>query len=116
MWALSPDAAGNPMMSRRLLLMACLFASSVALAVPYKGPTYSGVIPIMVNATDDVGVVRVEILVNDSLVAIMNVPPYTANWDSNTVPNGIVKLTAKAYDAAGNVGSSQIVWLKIRNR
>lgn len=81
----------------------------------YKGPSYSGTIPVTIVASDDVGVTRVELLVDGTLVAILDAPPYVVNWNSKMVPNGIVKLTARAYDAAGNVGVSKIVWLKIIN-
>ncbi len=42
-------------------------------------------------------------------------PPYTANIDSTTLSNGSHSLVAKAYDAAGNVGTSAAVSFSVNN-
>jgi hypothetical protein len=78
---------------------------SVALTTPADGSTVSGSVQLAATASDDVGVVKVEFLVNGSLVATDTSAPYTATWDSATALNGKAQLAARAWDAAGNTTS-----------
>jgi Bacterial Ig domain len=64
------------------------------------GPTASGTLPV--QATDDVGVGKVELWANGSLVGADYAAPYT--FALSTLPAGKVSLEIRAYDAAGNVG------------
>ena len=75
----------------------------------------SGSITVSANASDNVGVTLVEFYVDNVLKATSNVPPYTANIDSTTLSNGSHSLVAKAYDAAGNVGTSAAVSFSVNN-
>ena len=61
--------------------------------------------PIDVSASDDVGVSRVELLVNGTPLGTDSVSPYGFSWDSTQVADGSVSLVAYAYDAAGNYAS-----------
>ncbi len=87
---------------------------SVAIASP-SGGTVSGNVAVSVSASDNVGVARVDLLVNGSTVATTNVGPWQFTWDSSTVANSTVTLTAKAYDAAGNVATSSPVSVNVFN-
>jgi hypothetical protein len=69
----------------------------------------------MVNAADNVGVTRVELRVNGVTAASTNAAPYQFAWNSTTVPNGSVALTAVAYDAAGNSKISAAIALSVLN-
>lgn len=75
---------------------------------PGAGSSVKGIVSVNVSATDNVGVTRVELLANDSIVASDITAPYSFSWDSQSVPDGAATLTAYAYDAAGNYSSSTV--------
>ena len=90
-------------------------APTVAIANPVGGSTVSGLVSIGVNAADNVGVARVDLKVNGTVVASDIAGPYAFSWDSSSVANGMNNLVAIAYDAAGNVASSSTVAVNVAN-
>jgi thermitase len=75
----------------------------------------SGTVTVLVSATDNVGVTRVDLKVNGSTVATGNTSPYQFSWNSTTFPDGPATLTAVAFDAAGNSRVSSGVAVTIAN-
>lgn len=75
----------------------------------------SGMITLSATATDNVGVSKVEFYVDGALKGIDETYPYSMTLDSNTLTQGSHALVAKAYDAAGNVGTSTTVSFSIDN-
>ena len=75
----------------------------------------SGTITLSASASDNVGVTLVEFYVDSVLKASSNVAPYSASLDSTTLANGSHGLVAKAYDAAGNVGTSSSFSFSVNN-
>jgi hypothetical protein len=75
----------------------------------------SGTISFVATANDNVGVTRVEFYVDGALKATDSSSPYSATLDSTTLANGTHALVARAYDAAGNVGSSSAVDFSVSN-
>ncbi|SEJ20658.1 CehA/McbA family metallohydrolase [Frateuria terrea] len=75
----------------------------------------AGTISLAANASDDVGVSRVEFYVDGALKATDSNAPYQASLDSTTLADGSHTLIAKAYDAAANVGSSATVGFSVAN-
>jgi len=73
----------------------------------------NGVVPVTVSATDNVGVVRVELLVNGAKVAEKTAAPYQFAWDTNAAADGSYTLSARAYDAAGNTATSAPVTVTV---
>jgi len=90
-------------------------APTVAIAAPLASSTVSGVVTVDVNAADNVGVARVELKVNNTVVASDTAAPFSFAWDSSGVANGMNNLTAIAYDAAGNVATSGTVAVNVAN-
>ena len=90
-------------------------APNASIASPAANTTVAGTVVVDVTATDNVGVSKVDLFVNGAFYATDNAAPYSFAWD--TVPHGYadVTLTAKAYDAAGNVGTSSGIFVKVRN-
>ena len=76
----------------------------------------SGNISFSASASDNVGVTNVEFYVDGSLKGSDSSSPYSLSFDSTTVSNGSHSLTAKAYDAAGNVGTSSSVSFSVSNK
>ncbi|WP_342118652.1 S8 family serine peptidase [Pseudoduganella sp. OTU4001] len=88
---------------------------TVAISSPGASSTVSGTATVTANASDNVGVTRVELKVNSTVVATDTVAPYSFAWDTKGVVNGMSTLTAVAYDAAGNVASSTPVSVNVAN-
>ncbi|GLH70547.1 hypothetical protein GETHPA_20800 [Geothrix rubra] len=75
----------------------------------------SGTVTFNATATDNVGVTKVEFYVDNVLKGTDTASPYTMTLDSTTLANGSHTLVAKAYDAAGNVGTSTSVSFSVSN-
>ncbi|MGD0375196.1 MAG: Ig-like domain-containing protein [Streptosporangiaceae bacterium] len=75
---------------------------TVSLTGPAAGATLTGPVTFTANASSQVGIAKVDFLVDGVVVATATAAPYTANWDSSTVGDGPVTLTARATDTAGN--------------
>ena len=66
---------------------------------PPTGAFLSGNITVRVNATDEgVGMERVELYANGTLVCVDYEPPYELVWDSTGMPDGYYELQVVAYD------------------
>jgi hypothetical protein len=75
----------------------------------------SGIITFSATASDDVGVTKVEFYVDDVLMGTDETSLYSMTLDSNTLTNDSHILVAKAYDAAGNIGTSTPVTFIVNN-
>ncbi len=82
---------------------------------PTAGALVSGTITPAASASDNVGVARVEFYVDTVLRATDTVSPYSFSWDTTTVANGNHTLVSKAFDAAGNAGTSSAVTVSVQN-
>jgi len=90
-------------------------APAVSIVSPVNNATVSGWVSVDASASDNVGVTHVDLLVNGTLVANDNSSPFLFSWDSTKTPDGVVKLAAYAYDAAGNYSASSTVALNVKN-
>lgn len=88
---------------------------TASISAPLGSATVSGAVAVNANASDNVGVTRVELKVNGTVVAVDTAAPYSFSWNSTGVANGMANLVAVAYDAAGNVGSSSTVAVNVAN-
>ena len=72
---------------------------------------------IIVDATDNKGVTKVEIYIDGQLRNSVSTPPYQYIWDLINYPNKSTHTVyAKAYDKANNVGTSSTISVKVINR
>ena len=90
-------------------------APTVAITAPSASSTVGGVTSVSVAASDNVGVAKVELRVNGSLLATDTVSPFGFSWDTSKAPNGIANLVARACDAAGNCADSAAVSVNVAN-
>ena len=88
---------------------------TVVIANPLAGSTVTGTVTVSANATDNIGVTRVELKVNGTTVASDSSGPFAFAWDTKGTANGTANLVAVAYDAAGNVASSSTVAVNVAN-
>ncbi len=89
-------------------------APTVSISSP-TGGTVSATVSVNIAASDNVGVKRVDLYNGATLIASSGTAPYSINWDTKTVADGAVTLTAYAYDMAGNKGISANVTVTVRN-
>ncbi|MEJ6000420.1 CehA/McbA family metallohydrolase [Paucibacter soli] len=75
----------------------------------------SGQITLAAEASDNVGVTRVEFSVDGQLKGSSSQAPYALKLDSKSLANGSHTLVAMAYDAAGNAGASAGVGFLVAN-
>ncbi|WP_129125867.1 Ig-like domain-containing protein [Geomonas oryzae] len=81
----------------------------VDIAVSSATTTLSGTVSVGVDAHDNVGVTKVELYVDNTLLGTGSTAPCAFNWQTASMPPGQYTLSAKAYDAAGNVGTTEKV-------
>ncbi|MDY6992190.1 MAG: Ig-like domain-containing protein, partial [Pseudomonadota bacterium] len=81
-------------------------APTVQLTTPKHGAILKGQVSLTATAHDNQGIVKVEFFYDAVRIATATSEPYTVQWDTTTIPDGIHTLTSKAYDAAGNVTTS----------
>jgi len=81
---------------------------TVNLTNPTNNQTVKGTVAVTATASDNVGVTKVQFYVDGVLASSVTASPYSYTWDTTKVANGSHILRAAAYDAAGNVGNSQI--------
>jgi len=88
---------------------------TVSIMAPSNGSTVSGTVNVTANASDNIGVTKVEFWVDSSLKTTDTIASYSFSWDTTAETNGSHSLQAKAYDAAGNSGISTPVSVTVFN-
>ncbi len=79
---------------------------TISIISPSDGTAVSGNVSALVNATDNVGVVKVDLFVDGALVSTATSQPFTNRWNSRKAASGAHTLRCNAYDARGNTGAS----------
>ncbi len=70
----------------------------------------AGLVPVLVEATDDKGVAKVEVYVDSHLDTTLAVPPYRYLWNTGSYSDSSRHaIFAKAYDTDNNVTGSEVV-------
>ena len=110
--AIAYDAAGNS--GGGAITVTVLSGSTdtvpptIGISSPRNGATVSGVVTVTTVASDNVGVVKVELYVDNALVATTTSAPWSLTWNTAGYSTGTHQLLTKAYDAAGNTGGGVI--------
>lgn len=88
----------------------------VSIANPTNGQSVSGTTPVAANATDNVAVASVQLLLDGKpLGPPLTAAPYRLAWDTTKVANGTHQLGATATDPAGNVGTAAAITVTVTN-
>ncbi len=89
---------------------------TTSVTAPANGATVSGTVTISATASDNVGVTKMEIYIDGALkTSNTNLASISYSWNTTTYSNGSHAIVSKAYDAAGNVGSSTTVTVTVSN-
>lgn len=75
--------------------------------------TTAQTVTIKADASDNVGVTKVEFYDGASLLGTDLTAPYSINWPITDLNNGSHSLWAKAFDAAGNSGTSAAMTITV---
>ncbi|HYU27231.1 MAG TPA: Ig-like domain-containing protein, partial [Thermoanaerobaculia bacterium] len=90
-------------------------APTTSITAPANGATVSGTVSVTASASDNVGVTKVEFYLDGVLKSTDTTSPYSWSWDTTTATNAAHSLVSKAYDAAGNIGTSATVSVTVSN-
>jgi PKD repeat protein len=91
-------------------------APTVGITAPSGGATVAGTTPVSAVASDNVGVVGVQFLLDGvALGAEQPGPSFSLPWSTNAVSNGAHTLSARARDAAGNTALAPGVSVTVSN-
>ncbi len=82
---------------------------TVTLTAPANGSNVSGTTTVTATASDNVGVDRVEFLLDGALLGSDSSAPYSLDWNTATAASGTHSLQARAFDLVDNVGTSASV-------
>ena len=86
----------------------------VVLTVPAGNLT--GAVALSATVQDSLAVTKVQFFANtNTLIGTATATPFTVQWDTTTIANGAVSLTAVATDNDGNVGMSTAVMSSVAN-
>jgi hypothetical protein len=88
---------------------------TTSITAPANGATVSGTVNITATASGPSGVAKVEIYIDGSLATTLTSSPFTFAWNTTTVVNGTHTLLSKAYDSAGNSGTSATISVTVAN-
>ncbi len=117
--AIAYDAAGNSTQTPEqnvTIALPDVTPPSVSFIYPRSGQVITENITVSVKATDNVGVTKVDFFVDGAYVHTDSTASYTYYWDiSGYSNNSSHTLFAKAYDAAGNVGTTQVLGVTVVN-
>ncbi|MEQ1871739.1 MAG: Ig-like domain-containing protein, partial [Vicinamibacterales bacterium] len=107
------DIAGNPTVGPTSTFTTLapppdLTNPTVTFTTP-TGGSVAGTLTVQATATDNVGVVSVQFLLDGQpLGALDTTAPYSTSWNTTTATDGSHVLTAQARDAANNVGTATV--------
>lgn len=88
---------------------------SVWVTSPSNGALVSGTVSYDSTAFDNVGVTRIEFYADNTLVGTDTSAPYSTLWDTTFFSNNLHTLFAKAFDVAGNIGTSYSISVRVDN-
>ena len=101
--------------SRDIIVRDTTAPTGVSITAPANNSAQQGAIVIAAQASDNVGVAKVEFLVDGQVQATATSSPYTTTLDTTTLSNASHQLTVKAYDAANNATTSGAISITVNN-
>jgi len=112
------DAVGNVGPSAPIsftVMNADRTAPITTITSPSSGAVLSGVASVSATASDNIGVTKVEFLVDSVVTSVSTTSPYSSSLDTTRLSNASHTVASRAYDAVGNVGTSAPVTINVNN-
>jgi len=121
--AVARDAAGNRTASAPVTVTVAnapppdTTPPTVSISSPANGAPISATVTVSASASDNVGVVGVQFLLDNGVngSADVTTAPYSVSWNTATASDGSHTITAVARDAAGNSTTSAPVTVTVAN-
>jgi uncharacterized protein (TIGR03118 family) len=115
--AVAKDAFGNSTTSAAVAVTVANAPDTTPPTVTLTAPagTVSGTVAVTANAADNVGVTQVEFFAGATSLGTDTSAPYSVDWNTTTVADGDVTLTAVAHDGAANTTTSAPVVVTVSN-
>jgi len=88
---------------------------TVNITSPTNNQIANGLTNVNVTAQDNIGVTKVALYINNILFVTDFTTPYGFTFDTTLYNDGPLTLQTKAYDAAGNEGSSAVITVNVVN-
>ena len=89
---------------------------STSVTAPANGATVSSTVSVTATASDNIAVTKMEIYIDGTLrTSNTSATSLTYSWNTTTFANGSHTIVSKAYDAAGNVGTSSTITVTVSN-
>lgn len=88
---------------------------SITIQNPLSGSTVNEIITVQINAQDNIGVSKIEMLVNDQLIHTVNAAIMNYEFNTSSLSDGNHTLSAKAYDTSDNQTLAQPVLFTVDN-
>jgi len=89
---------------------------STSVTAPANGATVSSTVSVTATASDNIAVTKMEIYIDGTLrTSNTSATSLTYSWNTTTFANGSHTIVSKAYDAAGNVGTSPTITVTVSN-
>ena len=104
-----------PQLRVELAPPADLTPPTATITQPTADLTLSGATVVEIDASDNVGVTSVAVLLDGAVLGSATSEPYGVPWDTRGSANGTHEIVAVAHDLAGNVGSSEPVSVTVDN-
>jgi hypothetical protein len=90
-------------------------APTASITSPTNGQQVTAVTTVQVSATDNIGVSRVELYLDNALLGTDTSAPYSFNWNTDASSEGAHTLQAKAYDSSNNAGTSAAITVNVKH-
>jgi uncharacterized protein (TIGR03118 family) len=115
--AVASDAFGNSTTSAAVAVTVANAPDTTPPTVTLTAPagTVTGTVAVTANAADNVGVTQVEFFAGATSLGTDTSAPYSVDWNTTTVADGDVTLTAVAHDGAANTTTSAPVVVTVSN-
>src|SRR5205085_2793429 len=97
------DVAGHTTTSEGVPIIIDYTAPTLLVSSPLQASFVRGTVQVDATASDNREVTKVEFYDGATLLSRDTTAPYSATWNTTSVPNGYRQLFIRAYDAAGNV-------------
>ncbi|HEX9024116.1 MAG TPA: S8 family serine peptidase [Geobacteraceae bacterium] len=116
LYAIAYDAAGNTGPSSHISVSVNntpdTTSPQVSISTPTNGAKVGKKATIAAAASDNKGVARMELYIDNSLKTTVSSGSLSWSWNTVNVTAGAHVINVKAYDAAGNVGGSSLTVYK----
>lgn len=89
---------------------------TVTITSPQNGSTVSEIVIVTCISTDNEGVEKVELWIDDSTTGIIDeTEPYSMEWNTSTYEDGSHTIIVRSYDTSGNTTDSDPITLDVIN-